>query len=121
MKADTSSVNPHGSAPPARTAPASAHSKPYAILAILAAVALLCAFYSVVVQAVTKSHHLREEARLTQARDVQCSAFSTTASRDLCLVTVASKGAAPSIAAIPVTYQPDPWKARRPELSAGVY
>lgn len=121
MKADTSSSNARHHQASARIGPAPSRAGPYAVLAVLAAIVLLCAFYSVVMQAVSKSHHARQEARLAEERQVLCSAFSTAASRDLCLVTIAARTAAAAQRIVAASYAPAAWKARRPELSAGLY
>ncbi len=93
------------------------------LAAAVLAIALLWAFYSIVVQAVGKAHTGRELARAAQARQVVCSAFSKTSSRDLCLLTVASRVPNPTAAngLVQAAYEPQTWNPRSPQLTARLY
>jgi len=61
-----------------------------AAAAALLVLGLLIAFYSVVSGIVSRAAAGHEHARLEAERQVVCSAFSSTSSRDLCLLTVAA-------------------------------
>ena len=90
-----------------------------AMAAALVALALLGAFYSVVSHAVGRAESGREQARVAAERQVICSAFSATSSRDLCLLTVAAhsaRGAAQPV--VQASYEPTAWSRSRPIVSA---
>ena len=91
----------------------------------LLAIGLLAAFYSVVAHAVGRAESGREQARVAAERQVVCSAFSATSSRDLCLLTMASHAArvATAMAAQPVvhaSFEPSAWPRSRPLASARI-
>lgn len=76
----------------------------FAVAGLLVALTMLAAFYAMVAGAVQRSHSGREQARVEAERQIVCSAFSTTASRDLCLATVAARSAPHAL--MPAAYRP---------------
>jgi hypothetical protein len=87
----------------------------------LLALGLLGAFYSVVSHAVGRAESGREMARVAAERQVVCSAFSTTSSRDLCLLTVATHaGRAAEQPVIHASYEVPAWSRSRPVVSARI-
>jgi hypothetical protein len=96
-----------------------------ALAGALLALGLLGAFYSVVSHAVGRAESGRELARVAAERQVICSAFSATSSRDLCLLTVAAhatrattQSGAPRV--IQASYEPSAWVRSRPVASARI-
>jgi hypothetical protein len=97
----------------------SPRSQRLVVAGALLALALLLAFYAVVVQAVQRAASHREHARVTTERQVVCSAFSAAASRDLCLLTLSGHAARRAVAA--VAEQAAKVPGRGPQLTAALY
>lgn len=88
------------------------------LAAAVLAIALLWSFYSVVAGAVHRAERGREQARLVAERQVACSAFTSSASRDLCLVTISNHAAQGAI--VHAFYERPAGAMRRTELRAGL-
>ena len=84
-----------------------------AMAAAVLAIGLMWGFYVVVAGIVHRAAAGRAEARAAAARQVVCSAFSTTSARDLCALTIASQasqqGAQKGV--VRALYQPAPGRA----------
>ena len=97
---------------------ATARTQALLLAAAFLAIALLWSFYSVVAGAVHRGERGREQARLEADRAVACSAFSSSASRDLCLVTLSNRAAQGAI--VHAYYERPVGTVHRAVLRAGV-
>ena len=82
------------------------------------AIGLLCVFYAVVSAAAQRAVSAREMSKVALDRQVICSAFSATSSRDLCLLTTATH--VPQNAVVHASYERPRSDPRRPQLTAGL-
>jgi hypothetical protein len=85
----------------------------------LLALALLIGFYWVVSSLVQRAESGRQQARLAVERQVVCSAFSSTASRELCASTVATH--VPANAMLRASYEAPAWNGRKRQLTASLH
>ncbi len=100
---------------------ASSRAKALLLAAIALAIGLLVGFYAVVAGAVQRAEAGREQQRVALERQFVCSAFSTSSSRDLCLLTVSRHAAHGAV--VHALYEPENTASRHPSrgrLTAGL-
>jgi hypothetical protein len=94
-------------------------ARPLVLIGFAVAMALLFAFYAIVSHAVSRAQASRESAHAALDRQVVCSAFTTSSSRELCLLTVASRAPAEGLA--DVTYRLPVVSAQAMQVGARSY
>lgn len=99
-------------------ADASALNRYLAMTGALLAIVLLGGFYAVVSAAAHRAESAREQSKVALDRQVVCSAFSASSSRELCLLTMATH--VPQNAVVSASYERPRAPLRRPQLTAGL-
>jgi hypothetical protein len=119
MRTDLVSWRPGGATPPASPAGKAQLTNYLTLGGALLALALLIGFYWVVSSLVQRAENGREQARLAIERQVVCSAFGSTAARELCASTVATH--VPANAMLRASYEAPSWNGRKRQLTASLH
>ena len=119
MRPDLVSWRPNGATSTASTADKAQLANYLTLGGALLALALLIGFYWVVSSLVQRAENGRQQARLAIERQVVCSAFGSTASRELCASTVATH--VPTDAVLRASYEMPSWNGRKRQLTASLH
>jgi hypothetical protein len=121
MRTDLVSWRPGGASSAASNRP-EAHlllERWLALAGALLATGLLIGFYWVVASLVQRAEQGREQARLSVARQVACSAFSSASSRELCASTTAAH--VPPNAVLQASYEQPRTSLRKRAPTVGLH
>jgi hypothetical protein len=118
MRPDLVSWRPSGASSPASPAAKAQLANYLTLGGAMLALALLIGFYWVVSSLVQRAENGREQARLAVERQVVCSAFGSSASREQCASTVATH--VPANAMLRASYEQPSANGRKRQLTASV-
>ncbi|MEO6745561.1 MAG: hypothetical protein ABIS28_19825 [Caldimonas sp.] len=120
MRTDLVSWRPGGTTSPAAPAAKAQLANYLTLGGALLALALLIGFYWVVSSLVQRAENGRQQARLAIERQVVCSAFGSTASRELCASTTVATHI-PANAMLRASYEAPAWNGRKRQSTASLH